>query len=135
MTEKLEEKISYEIVYEPDTIDAHGQWMSKETVMEACHSFNKGLKDGIVQPNLFHLKNTNTFEIVDTWINKELDVNVEATGEPIKAGAWIAKLHYLSDELWQLKKDGVLGGVSIGARGNINEKTGEITNVSFDWEN
>lgn len=128
-----EEKISYEVVYEPDTVDSHGQWMSKETVEKACNNFNDCLKKGIVQPNLFHLKNTDTFEILDSWINKELDVNVETTGEPIKAGAWIVKLHFTSDDLWQLKKDGVLGGVSIGAKGNINKDTGEITNVSFDF--
>lgn len=129
----MEEKISYEIVYEPDTVDAHGQWMSKETVEMACESFNENLKNGNVKANLFHLMDTDTFEVVDTWINKELDVNVTMTGEPIKAGAWVAKLYYTSDSLWQLKKDGVIGGVSIGAVGDVNMDTGEITNVSFDF--
>lgn len=129
----MEEKISYEIVYEPDTVDAHGQWMSKETVEMACKSFNENLKSGNVKANLFHLMDTDTFEVVDTWINKELDVNVTITGEPIKAGAWVAKLYYNSDSLWQLKKDGVIGGVSIGAVGDVNMDTGEITNVSFDF--
>ena len=44
------------------------------------------LKKGIVKSNLFHLQDTEAFTIEDTWIQKELDVIVEQTGERIKAG-------------------------------------------------
>lgn len=128
---KAEEMISYEVVYEPNVKDAHGEWMSTETVAKACEDFNKYLEAGIVQPNLFHQQNTDSFTIEKSWIVPEIDMIVEATGEKVKAGTWIAKIKYNSDHLWTLKKAGIVGGVSIGAKGKVNKKTGEITNVSF----
>lgn len=129
-----EEMVSYEVIYEPFTKDAHGEWMSDKTIEKAMENFNKNLQAGIVQPNLFHLKNTEAFTIESTWIQKELDVKVIQTDEIIKAGTWVAKLKYNDADLWQLKKSGVVGGVSIGATGVINQDTGEITNVKFDGE-
>lgn len=129
-----EEMISYEVVYEPLVKDAHGEWMSEETLALACENFNANLSKGVVQPNLFHLQNTDAFSIEDTWIQKELDIVVESTGEKIKAGTWVCKIKYKDENLWELKKSGVIGGVSIGGSGTINQETGEITNVTFDGE-
>ena len=129
-----EEMVSYEVIYEPFTKDAHGEWMSDKTIEKAMENFNKNLEKGIVQPNLFHLKDTEAFTIESTWIQKELDVKVIQTDEIIKAGTWVAKIRYNDADLWQLKKSGVVGGVSIGAVGTINRITGEITNVKFDGE-
>jgi hypothetical protein len=129
-----EEMVSYEVIYEPFTKDAHGEWMSDKTIEKAMENFNKNLEKGIVQPNLFHLKDTQAFTIESTWIQKELDVQVVQTGEVIKAGTWVAKIKYNDADLWQLKKSGIVGGVSIGATGVINQETGEITNVKFDGE-
>lgn len=129
-----EEMVSYEVIYEPFTKDAHGEWMSDKTIEKAMENFNKNLQAGIVQPNLFHLKDTEAFTIESTWIQKELDVKVIQTDEIIKAGTWVAKIRYNDADLWQLKKSGVVGGVSIGAVGTINQTTGEITNVKFDGE-
>ena len=129
-----EEMVSYEVIYEPFTKDAHGEWMSDKTIEKAMENFNKNLEKGIVQPNLFHLKNTEAFTIESTWIQKEMDVKVIQTDEIIKAGTWVAKIRYNDADLWQLKKSGVVGGVSIGAVGTINQTTGEITNVKFDGD-
>lgn len=129
-----EEMISYEVVYEPFVKDAHGEWMSDKTLEKACANFNKNLEKGVVQPNLFHLQNTEAFTIESSWIQKELDVKVVQTDELIKAGSWICKIKYNDPNLWELKKAGVVGGVSIGGKGNINPDTGEITNVNFDGD-
>lgn len=127
-----DQMISYEVVYEPDVKDAHEQWMSAETIIKACDNFNTNLELGNVKPNLFHLANTELFSIEKSWVQEELDVKVEATGEIIKAGTWITKIKYHDIDLWNLKKSGIIQGVSIGARGTINKETGEITDVSFD---
>ena len=129
-----EEMVSYEVIYEPFTKDAHGEWMSDKTIEKAMENFNKNLEKGVVQPNLFHLKNTESFTIESTWIQKELDVKVIQTDEIIKAGTWVAKLKYNDADLWQLKKSGVVGGVSISGMGTVNQTTGEITNVKFDGD-
>lgn len=134
-TESLnEEMVSYEVIYEPNVKDAHGEWMSESTIQKACENFNKNLAAGVVQPNLFHLKNTESFTVESSWVQKELDVQVVQTGEVIKAGTWIAKIKYNDETLWKLKKSGVIGGVSIGAMATINKETGEITKVNFDGE-
>lgn len=130
--EQQEEMISYEVVYEPDTVDTHGQWMSRDTVEKACENFNKNLETGVVKSNLFHVLDTENFSVVDTWIQKEFDVTVDGTNQPIKAGTWVAKLQFHDKDLWELKKAGVLGGVSIGAKGVLDEETGELTNITFD---
>lgn len=129
-----EEMVSYEVIYEPFVKDAHGEWMSDVTIEKAMINFNKNLADGVVQPNLFHLKNTDSFTIESSWVQKELDVQVVQTGELIKAGTWVAKIKYNDENLWKLKKAQVIGGVSISGKGTINKKTGEITNVTFDGE-
>ena len=129
-----EEMVSYEVIYEPFTKDAHGEWMSDKTIEKAMENFNKNLEKGVVQPNLFHLKDTEAFTIESTWIQKELDVKVIQTDEIIKAGTWVAKIRYNDADLWQLKKSGVVGGVSISGMGTVNQTTGEITNVKFDGD-
>lgn len=127
-----EEMIAYEVVYEPDVKDAHGEWMTQETISKACENFNKNLELGNVKPNLFHLANTELFSIEKSWIQEEMDVVVEATNQPIKAGTWVVKTKYNDLDLWLLKKAGIIQGVSIGARGTIDKETGEITDVTFD---
>ncbi|MGY3992764.1 XkdF-like putative serine protease domain-containing protein [Aeromonas veronii] len=123
-----EERISVEVVYVPgeQERDAHGQWMSAQTVQAACEDFNDNLHT--ISPNLYHLSNTNKFEIIKSWIN-EIDM-VSHTGQEVKEGTWLVKLRY-SPELWEMKKAGKIQGVSIGCRGVVDQQTGEITQVSF----
>lgn len=132
--EPKEEMVSYEIVYEPDVKDAHGQWMTKETIEKGCENFNKNLEAGIVKSNLYHLAETDLFTIEKSWINQDLDVIVKDSNEPIPAGAWVVKVKYNDENLWALKKAGVIQGVSMGCMGNIDEVTGEITDLTFDGE-
>ena len=123
-----EERISVEVVYVPgeQERDAHGQWMSAQTVQAACEDFNDNLHT--ISANLFHLSNTNKFEILKSWIN-EIDM-VSPTGQEVKEGTWLVKLRY-SPELWEMKKAGKIQGVSIGCRGVVDQQTGEISQVSF----
>lgn len=129
-----EQKIAIEVIYEPDVKDSHNCWMSKETLEKACEDFNKNLEEGNVSANLYHLENTDKFEIVKTWIHKGFDCVVSGSGEPVKEGTWIAELQYKDDNLWQAKKEGIIKGVSIFGYGYTNEETGEITELSFNEE-
>ena len=125
-----EEMISYEIIYEPDTPDAHGQWMSKETLAKAHEDFKKSYELGAVTENLYHLYDTTSWKIVDHWIQPEFDVIVAATGEVIKAGSWVAKVQY-TPETWALKKAGLVGGLSLQCGGILNEETNELYDLDF----
>lgn len=130
----LEEMVSYEIIYEPDTPDFHGDWMTKDTLVKAHANYEAAQQAGAVTGNLFHLYDTTLFTIESTWIQKEFDVLVQATGELIKAGSWVAKVKYHDKGLWDLKKAGVVGGLSIQCSAMHNEKTLELTDLNFGIE-
>jgi hypothetical protein len=55
-------------------------------------------------------------ELVD---NRIVDESIELNGETYPPGTWIATRQYTDDDLWQLVKDGILSGFSIG--GNVSE--------------
>lgn len=129
-----EEMISYEVIYEPNTPDAHGEWMSKETLVKAQADYKKAQEIGAVTENLYHLQDTDTFTIVDHWIQPEYDVTVNGTGQIIKAGTWVAKVQYNSPELWEMKKANIVGGLSLQCGGMVNEATGELTDLRFGIE-
>lgn len=132
--ENTEEMISYEVVYVPNEKDAHGEWMSEDTIAAGCENFNKNLKAGVVKSNLFHMQETDQFVIEDTWINKELDVKVIGSDQTIPKGTWVAKVKYKDPDLWALRKANIINGVSIGGQGRVNEETGEITDLTFDGD-
>lgn len=125
-----EEMISYEVIYEPDTPDVHGEWMSKETLVKAQADFKKAQELGAVTENLYHIFDTDTFKIVDHWIQPEIDVTVAETGQIIKAGTWVAKVQF-TPETWELKKAGIVGGLSLQCGGMLNEDTGELSELDF----
>lgn len=128
-----DQMISYEVVYEPNVKDAHGEWMTADTIKEGRDNFEKNLQAGNVKENLFHLSPTTDFTIEKTWIQEEFDVVVLGTDQKITAGSWVAKIKYNSEELWSLKKAGIVGGLSIQCSGYISDD-GEITGLNFDPE-
>jgi hypothetical protein len=129
-----EEMVSYEVIYEPDVPDAHGQWMSKETLVKACEAYKQAQLTGAVTENLYHLQDTDAFTILDHWIQPEFDVTVAQTGEVIKAGTWVAKVKYNSEQLWEMKKANIVGGLSVQCGGMLNEDTGELKDLNFGIE-
>jgi len=118
---KMEERVSVEIIYEPYELDAHGEWMSEETIAKACENFNKNLDSGNAKPNLFHIKaETEKLEILRTYT-----LPCECTiGETlVKQGTWVAEIKWHDMSLWKQRtvpdENGVLAiaGTSIGALG------------------
>lgn len=129
-----EQMISYEIIYEPNTVDAHGEWCSEEALVKAQANYEAAYRAGLAVENLFHLGETDSFTIVKTWIQPEFDVIVKETGELIKAGSWVAKVQYNDPDLWELKKAGVVGGLSVQCSALIDHETNEIIEFFFDLE-
>lgn len=111
-----EQMIAVEVVYEPFVPDVHGQWMSSDTVRKACLDFNEKLKEGAVSANLFHSFNTDTFEITKSWIN---EVPCTIGDFTVSEGTWLCEIQYKSPKLWEMKKSGEVGGVSICANGAV----------------
>lgn len=126
-----EEMVSIEVIYEPEVKDTHGHWMSKEEVRKAAENFNENFDAGVAKANLFHLEETDKISILKTWINEELDVVVKGSDQELKAGTWVGMVKYHDKNLWELKKMGHLGGLSMGGKAYVDEETGEISGVDF----
>lgn len=110
-----EQMIAVEPLYAlPDTPDGHGEAMSFETIVGLVDSANEAINKGKLSGGLFHQQNTEDIEILETWVNK-----CECTiGETIvEEGQPIAKVKFHNPKLWEMRKSGKLGGLSIGGRG------------------
>lgn len=96
------------VVMVPDEVDLHGDITSEEEIRKACHNFNKFS----MQPNLFHLQETTTFEFAESYISP---VDFVLEDKLIKKGTWLCTIQCLDPDLWALVKSGEINGVSIGA--------------------
>lgn len=124
----VEEQKAVEVVYKPDCKDAHNEWMSAETIAKGEKSF----RNNEVLANLFHLVETDRFSITKSWLLEEdTDFEVEGNTKTLLKGTWLAEVYYSDSSLWELKKSNQLGGLSLGGYGDVNESTGEITNLCF----
>ena len=108
-TKNEELKQGLYVVLEPDVVDAHGDTIDEIEIRKACHNFNQSL----AQANLFHLVNTESFSIVESYVSP---VDMELNGQIIKSGTWMVNLQF-SDALWEDVKADKFSGVSIGAMG------------------
>ena len=65
------------IYYEPNKVDAHGDWSTPEVIEKACDNFNENLASGNVVANLFHCRDeqgdiaeTDSFGILKSWVSQ-----------------------------------------------------------------
>lgn len=100
------------IVMVPEEVDLHGDVTTEDEVRKACHNFNKFC----MKANLFHLVQTDTFEIAESYI---APTDFILGDKFVKKGTWLCTLQVLDDELWQLIKSGEVNGVSIGAMAKV----------------
>lgn len=97
------------LVLAPDEVDLHGDIYSADEVRKACHNFNQHC----MKANLLHLVETDTFDIVESYISQ---VDMVLGEQVIKAGSWCCVLQVYSEVVWSDIKNGSLTGVSIGGR-------------------
>lgn len=102
------------VVYLPNTPDAHGEWMSTETVADMCESLRKGfIEDKILDLNLWHsdLKlPRDEVEVIDVDLTKsEMWVGDKFLPE----GTCVMTVQYYNPRLWDMRKAGVIGGFSV----------------------
>ncbi len=120
-----EERVSVEVIYEPYVVDAHGEYMSAETIRDACDNFNSNLEKGHIIANKYHSKDsdgsympTEDFTIIKSYV---MPVDCVVGETPISAGTWLAELQWNNDSSWNARKSGVYSSTSIGAKGTIHE--------------
>lgn len=105
-----EKKLIYGIVLEPDTVDAHGDIISKEEIEKSCHFYmlnsqTIGLQHEEVAPA----------RVVESYI---APVEFQLGKGQVKKGSWVLAVKVLDDDKWKKVKQGKFTGFSIGAIGN-----------------
>jgi len=98
----------------PDEVDLHGDITTADEVRKACHNFNMHC----MKANLFHLVETDTFTIAESYI---APIDFILGEKIVKAGTWLVNLQVLSDDVWTLVKSGNINGVSIGALASVQK--------------
>ena len=110
--EKME---AVEILYcPPDVVDAHGDYMTREDIEYMVKNFNDNIRD--IPINISHAVNLPPSIVypVKAWVN-ETDCYIGDTFIP--EGTPLVKIKFEDPELWEMRKNGTLMGVSIGAMG------------------
>lgn len=110
-----EEMIAIEPLYiAVGEIDGQSDTISSMEEMESLvKSFNEANESGILQTSLFHNHKTKAFSVVKAWVNP---VECFIGDNLVKEGQPIAKIQFNNKKAWELRKSGVLMGLSIGAR-------------------
>lgn len=112
-----EEKMqAVEVMYVPNSVDAHEHAMTTEEARKMVDSFNLAITKGKLKGNLCHAENTDAIEPLKAWIT-ECECKIGETHIP--EGWPLVKVQFHDKGLWELRKAGKLMGVSIGARGKL----------------
>lgn len=95
------------VVYEPNTKDTHGDYMSEEDIEKAAHDFLINGKGADIQ----HDNQKADVDIVESWVAK---TDTVLGNQEIKKGTWVATMKINDDLIWKAIKDGRLTGFSMG---------------------
>ena len=116
-TNEMERKALF-VAMAPDEPDAHGATTSLKEIEKAMHSFNKHC----MKANLFHQIETQEAEIVQSYTTP---VDMYIGDEFITKGTWLQEWYFPETEvgemLWQNVLSGEINGISIGARGIVED--------------
>ncbi|QAW46508.1 phage portal protein [Bacillus subtilis] len=115
--EAAEQKLVYGIVYEPDTVDAHGDFMTATEIEKAAHGFLKDARQ-IDKQHDFH---GGVGEVVESYV---APADFEMNGETIKKGSWVL-VTKASEEVWEQIKKGEITGYSMAGTAETIEKQEE----------
>lgn len=101
-----EQRLLYGIVYEPDTVDAHGDVMSAEEIEKMAHDFVTHYR----AIDHEHQLKAGVGEVVESYI-APVEFTTDA-GFVIKKGTWILVTR-ASETAWELWKSGEIAGYSM----------------------
>ena len=116
-TNEMERKALF-VAMSPDETDAHGAETSLKEVEKAMRSFNTHC----MKANLFHRVDTKDAEVVQSYTTP-VDMYIGDTF--IRKGTWLQEWYFPETEvgelLWQKVLSGEINGISIGARGIVED--------------
>ena len=112
-----EKMVSLEFLYiKPDTFDAHNHTISREDTELMVKSFMDNIKT--IKPSFAHKHETDKFSIIKAWVNPH-DCTIGETFVP--EGQPICELQWKTAKVWEARKSGLLAGVSIGCKAELED--------------
>jgi hypothetical protein len=112
------------VVLEPDTVDAHGDIIPEEVIVNAAEDFLANINVNTTM-GLMHKDMSPPVELVQSFIVPDQDITINST--LVKKGSWVivAKVH--DANIWKQVKDGKLTGFSIGGTAKVKSIQPQIT--------
>lgn len=101
------------IVYEPDSVDAQGDYADSETIQRAMYRFMEKYATDPARVKIMHKGKAHTFPVVECF-QPEQDMRVGK--QTVKAGSWWMMIKIKSNEIWKQVEAGKLTGLSMGGR-------------------
>lgn len=92
----------------PDVVDLHGDVTPADEVRKAMESFNRSHQTA----NLFHMLNTDTFEVIESYL---APVDMVLNEREVVKGTWLMTLQVKDDKVWEMIESGDINGISISA--------------------
>lgn len=114
------QKLVYGVVYEPETEDAHGDYMDAETIEKAAHSFMEDYQ----QIDKQHDFTTSAGKVVESYV-APVDMTIEDT--TISKGTWVL-VTKATDEMWESIQKGEFTGYSLAGTAEVEEVKKQTTN-------
>ncbi|MGE8079031.1 XkdF-like putative serine protease domain-containing protein [Peribacillus loiseleuriae] len=112
--EDEEQQLVYGLVYEPDTEDSHGDFMTASEIEKSAHGFMKDARNIDMQ----HDFNAGVGEVVESYIAPaEFDIGEQT----ITKGSWVL-VTKASDEIWEAIKKEEITGYSMAGTAETIEK-------------
>ena len=116
-TNEMERKALF-VAMEPDVPDAHGAVTSAKEIEKAMKSFNQHC----MKVNLFHMTETEEATIEQSY---QTPVDMYIGDQLIRKNSWLVEMYFpeteVGETLWQEVLAGNINGVSIGARGIVED--------------
>ncbi len=107
------QKLVYGVVYEPETEDAHGDYMDAETIEKAAHSFMEDYQ----QIDKQHDFTTSAGKVVESYVAPD-EMTINDT--TITKGTWVL-VTKATDEMWEDIQKGEFTGYSLAGTAEVEE--------------
>ena len=108
-----EQQIVYGVVYEPDVVDAHGDFMDTGEIEKAAHVFLKEFRNVDKQ----HDFTSKVGEVIESYI---APADFELGGQTVTKGTWMMAVKVV-DDVWQSIQKGEYTGFSLAGYGNVEK--------------
>lgn len=107
------QQIVYGVVYEPDVVDAHGDFMDAEEIEKAAHVFLKEFRNIDKQ----HDFTSKVGEVIESYI---APADFELGGQTVTKGTWMMAVKVV-DDVWTGIQKGEYTGFSLAGYGNVEK--------------